>query len=229
MASTGSERGTWRRGTWKVCGRSAQGLVGGQADVKRGQLRARPTGNVAFCWIRARVIIDKSGRSTAPPPRASRADATLLLRELQREKVWSRIHLVPLLLAEGDRDAYRRQQAALEREKAIMKDVPGWEVSGHSNGKMSGCSCSLAARHSGGLPHTRTCRICTWDGGRRGKASTTTPATGLGPIPSWLYDHGSLFPLYYRRLISSSNRNQRVMCTCSSSSSFSSSARPRDE
>lgn len=50
-------------------------------------------------------------------------------RELQREKVWSRIHLVPLLLAEGDRDAYRRQQAALERERAIMKDVKGWEVS----------------------------------------------------------------------------------------------------
>lgn len=50
-------------------------------------------------------------------------------RELQRERVWSRIHLVPVLLAEGDRDAYRRQQAALEREKEIMKDVPGWEVS----------------------------------------------------------------------------------------------------
>ncbi|EMD40485.1 hypothetical protein CERSUDRAFT_111080 [Gelatoporia subvermispora B] len=49
-------------------------------------------------------------------------------RELEREKVWSRINLVPLLLAEGDRDAYRRQQAALEREKAIMKDVPGWEA-----------------------------------------------------------------------------------------------------
>ncbi|KAI0335686.1 GRIM-19 [Cubamyces sp. BRFM 1775] len=48
-------------------------------------------------------------------------------RELQREKVWSRIHLVPLLLAEGDRDTYRRQQAALEREREIMKDVPGWE------------------------------------------------------------------------------------------------------
>ncbi|OSD04623.1 B16.6 subunit of GRIM-19, NADH:ubiquinone oxidoreductase [Trametes coccinea BRFM310] len=48
-------------------------------------------------------------------------------RELQREKVWSRIHLVPILLAEGDRDAYRRQQAALERERQIMKDVPGWE------------------------------------------------------------------------------------------------------
>ncbi|KAI0832642.1 GRIM-19 [Trametes gibbosa] len=49
-------------------------------------------------------------------------------RELQREKVWSRIHLVPVLLAEGDRDAYRRQQAALAREREIMKDVPGWEA-----------------------------------------------------------------------------------------------------
>ncbi|GBE79908.1 hypothetical protein SCP_0211100 [Sparassis crispa] len=51
-----------------------------------------------------------------------------LRRELQREKVWSRIYLVPLLLAEGDRDAYRRQQAALAREKEIMKDVKGWEA-----------------------------------------------------------------------------------------------------
>lgn len=51
-----------------------------------------------------------------------------VLRELQREKTWSRIHLVPLLLAEADRDVYRREQAALEREKEIMKDVPGWEV-----------------------------------------------------------------------------------------------------
>ena len=49
-------------------------------------------------------------------------------RELQREKIWSRIHLVPLLLAEGDRDAYRREQAALAREKEIMKDVKDWEV-----------------------------------------------------------------------------------------------------
>jgi hypothetical protein len=54
-------------------------------------------------------------------------------RELQREKVWSRIHLVPLLLAEGDRDAYRRQHAAREREKEIMKDVKGWEVSSFTN------------------------------------------------------------------------------------------------
>lgn len=32
-------------------------------------------------------------------------------------------------MAEGDRDAYRRQEAALEREREIMKDVKGWEVS----------------------------------------------------------------------------------------------------
>ena len=50
-------------------------------------------------------------------------------RELKRELAWSRIHLVPLLLAEQDRDAYRRSTAALAREKEIMKDVPGWEVS----------------------------------------------------------------------------------------------------
>ncbi|KAI9638823.1 GRIM-19 [Dioszegia hungarica] len=49
-------------------------------------------------------------------------------RELQREQAWSRIYLVPLILAEQDRDAYRRNQAALAREKEIMKDVPGWEV-----------------------------------------------------------------------------------------------------
>jgi hypothetical protein len=58
------------------------------------------------------------------------ARAQLTHRELQREKAWSRIYLVPLVLAEQDRDAYRRQQAALAREKEIMKDVDGWEVSG---------------------------------------------------------------------------------------------------
>ncbi|KAF9515254.1 hypothetical protein BS47DRAFT_1372072 [Hydnum rufescens UP504] len=49
-------------------------------------------------------------------------------RELKRENIWSRIYLTPMLLAEGDRDAYRRQQAALAREKEIMKDVKGWEA-----------------------------------------------------------------------------------------------------
>lgn len=42
--------------------------------------------------------------------------------------MWSRIYLTPMLMAEGDRDAYRREQAALAREKEIMKDVKGWEV-----------------------------------------------------------------------------------------------------
>ncbi|PWN94244.1 hypothetical protein FA10DRAFT_274252 [Acaromyces ingoldii] len=49
-------------------------------------------------------------------------------RELKREKAWSRIHLVPLLLAEADRDTYRREQAQYAREKEIMKDVPDWEA-----------------------------------------------------------------------------------------------------
>lgn len=35
---------------------------------------------------------------------------------------------MPLLLAEGDRDIHRRNQAALAREREIMKGVPGWEV-----------------------------------------------------------------------------------------------------
>ena len=35
---------------------------------------------------------------------------------------------MPLIMAEGDRDAYRREQAAFAREKEIMKDVEGWEV-----------------------------------------------------------------------------------------------------
>ncbi|KZT35578.1 hypothetical protein SISSUDRAFT_1064377 [Sistotremastrum suecicum HHB10207 ss-3] len=48
-------------------------------------------------------------------------------RELRREKTWARLHLVPLLLAESDRDTYRRQQAALARETEIMKNVEGWE------------------------------------------------------------------------------------------------------
>lgn len=49
-------------------------------------------------------------------------------RELHREKTWARIHLVPLLTAENDRDLYRRHLAALAREREIMKDVPGWVV-----------------------------------------------------------------------------------------------------
>ena len=124
--------------------------------------------------------------------REYRADATLLPRELQREKVWSRIHLVPLLLAEGDRDAYRRQQAALEREREIMKDVPGWEVSDISNGEMTRWSCLLITWFPGVVPcYAFLRRICD----RLVKASTTTRAIGLRSR-SWLYD-GSWFLLYH--------------------------------
>ncbi|WFD41170.1 uncharacterized protein MJAP1_004165 [Malassezia japonica] len=49
-------------------------------------------------------------------------------RELARERAWSRIHLTPLLLAESDRDTFRREKATLLREKELMKDVKGWEV-----------------------------------------------------------------------------------------------------
>ncbi|CCH41829.1 NADH dehydrogenase [ubiquinone] 1 alpha subcomplex subunit [Wickerhamomyces ciferrii] len=47
-------------------------------------------------------------------------------RELQREKIWARIHLMPLLIAEFDRDSVRRYYADKAREAEIMKDVEGW-------------------------------------------------------------------------------------------------------
>lgn len=40
--------------------------------------------------------------------------------ELAREKMWSRIHLIPLLTAEEDRDLVRRHYADLAREKELM-------------------------------------------------------------------------------------------------------------
>ncbi|RKP06029.1 GRIM-19 [Thamnocephalis sphaerospora] len=49
-------------------------------------------------------------------------------RELRREKLWSRLHLVPLLQAETDRDTYRRHLALNAEEAEIMKDVEGWKV-----------------------------------------------------------------------------------------------------
>lgn len=33
-----------------------------------------------------------------------------------------------MLMAERDRRSYQREQESLEREKELMKDVPGWEV-----------------------------------------------------------------------------------------------------
>ncbi|WFD23195.1 Vacuolar protein sorting-associated protein 41 [Malassezia equina] len=49
-------------------------------------------------------------------------------RELARERAWSRIYLTPLLLAETDRDMFRRDRASVLRENLLMKDVPNWEA-----------------------------------------------------------------------------------------------------
>lgn len=40
--------------------------------------------------------------------------------ELAREKMWSRIHLIPLLQAEEDRDTVRRHWAAQARERELL-------------------------------------------------------------------------------------------------------------
>lgn len=47
--------------------------------------------------------------------------------EFSREKAWARIHLIPLLEAESDRDHVRRMMAADARERELMKDVKGWK------------------------------------------------------------------------------------------------------
>ncbi|KAJ7752812.1 B16.6 subunit of GRIM-19, NADH:ubiquinone oxidoreductase [Mycena maculata] len=47
-------------------------------------------------------------------------------RELKREKTWARIHLVPVLMAEGDRAAYHAAQRNAALEADVMKDVRGW-------------------------------------------------------------------------------------------------------
>jgi hypothetical protein len=44
----------------------------------------------------------------------------LFLSELAREKMWSRIHLIPVLQAEEDRDLVRRHWAEQAREKELM-------------------------------------------------------------------------------------------------------------
>jgi NADH dehydrogenase (ubiquinone) 1 alpha subcomplex subunit 13 len=45
--------------------------------------------------------------------------------ELAREKMWSRIHLIPLLTAEEDRDLVRRHLADQKRELDLMGSQTG--------------------------------------------------------------------------------------------------------
>lgn len=40
--------------------------------------------------------------------------------EMAREKMWSRIHLIPVMQAEEDRDQVRRYYADLAREQALL-------------------------------------------------------------------------------------------------------------
>jgi hypothetical protein len=44
----------------------------------------------------------------------------MLNSELAREKMWSRIYLIPLLTAEEDRDLVRRHYADMAREKELL-------------------------------------------------------------------------------------------------------------
>ena len=94
-------------------------------------------------------------------------------RELQREKAWSRIHLVPLIMAEGDRDVYRRSQAALEREKEIMKDVDGQ--------CMPAAAAAICWREiHGDTPLTQTCfpPLTGWEAGKSSyNTKRYTPST----------------------------------------------------
>lgn len=53
-------------------------------------------------------------------PGALGVDRFFFSSELAREKMWSRIHLIPLLQAEEDRDQIRRHWADKEREKELM-------------------------------------------------------------------------------------------------------------
>lgn len=54
-----------------------------------------------------------------------------IFSELAREKMWSRIHLIPVLQAEVDRDLVRRHLADQAREKELL----GTETNPYNSGK----------------------------------------------------------------------------------------------
>lgn len=127
MGSIVSERETWNEGVF-ILTNSAHGV----RSCKTCFLMRRSSRNVSPLAEDPADLLSATGLIRAVPEKAHFSDLTLTIRfpsrELQREKVWSRIHIVPLLLAEGDRDAYRRQEAMLERERVVMRDVKDWEV-----------------------------------------------------------------------------------------------------
>jgi hypothetical protein len=54
--------------------------------------------------------------------KTSQLTTLLSCSELAREKMWARIHLIPLLQAEEDRDQVRRYWADQKREKELLGD-----------------------------------------------------------------------------------------------------------
>ena len=71
------------------------------------------------------VLEGRQGHSRTEVRASSRDEIWLVLTngpgsELAREKMWSRIHLIPLLTAEEDRDLVRRHLADQAREKELL-------------------------------------------------------------------------------------------------------------
>ena len=75
---------------------------------------------------RDRTLLRRSMKNfmicTAAPNRTELTDSHLLPphSELAREKMWGRIHLIPLLQAEEDRDLVRRTWADKARERELL-------------------------------------------------------------------------------------------------------------
>ena len=76
--------------------------------------------------------------------------------ELAREKMWSRIHLIPLLQAEEDRDLVRRHLAS----QAMEKELLGAETKVYNSDR---CVLIRAGDRSLSIKTllTRTAQICT--------------------------------------------------------------------
>ncbi|MCJ1378062.1 hypothetical protein MMC17_001158 [Xylographa soralifera] len=71
--------------------------------------------------------------TNTPPPNS----------ELAREKMWSRIHLIPLLQAEEDRDLVRKHFADQAREKALL----GTETSAYNGDRFVRPTFAITPQH----------------------------------------------------------------------------------
>ena len=83
--------------------------------------------------------------------------------ELAREKMWSRIHLIPLLQAEEDRDLVRRHYAERAREKALM----GSETDVYNSGRYVFAQVEVYTTYNASMFSVAwLCRLVHW--GRKG-------------------------------------------------------------